>query len=138
MPRFPIIAAAVLLLGASPALAQKSTEMFIPIGKSPGVSGKSSIIGNIKSVDAEKKTIVIVSGEKTLTIKLTDKTRVWLDRRQSGQRNVEGSAKDCHPGCLIEAKFTKEPGGEGVTYDGIKIAAPAPPEAAKDAAPKPP
>ena len=40
-----VVAIGVLLLGGTPsAHGQKATEMYIPIGQSPGVSNKTSIV----------------------------------------------------------------------------------------------
>lgn len=41
----------VALGGAIEASGQQATEMFIPIGQSPGLSSKESVIGTLESVD---------------------------------------------------------------------------------------
>ncbi len=44
-----------LLTGLSIAFAQKTTERYIPIGQSPGLSGEYTKIGNIEAVSARIK-----------------------------------------------------------------------------------
>ena len=78
------LAVAVLLLAAATAAhGQRLTEMFIPIGESPGLSGKHTIIGTISAVDAKTRIITCVYGSETITAKVTDRTRIWLDRSKA-------------------------------------------------------
>jgi hypothetical protein len=60
-----LVAIGVLLLGGTPtAYGQKATEIFIPIGQSPGVSNKTSIVGTIETIDARAQTIVVAGSSK--------------------------------------------------------------------------
>ena len=51
----------VALGGAIEASGQQATEMFIPIGQSPGLSNKESVIGTLESVDQGKQMVTISS-----------------------------------------------------------------------------
>ncbi len=45
-----VLATLAVLLLAGTAHAQQATEIYIPIGKSPGLSGKTTVIGTIENV----------------------------------------------------------------------------------------
>lgn len=45
--------------GFPPAHAQEATERYIPLGQSPGVSGKLTSIGEIAEVDPRARTLTI-------------------------------------------------------------------------------
>ena len=101
----PIVVAALLAfagLAAGPVHAQFQTEQFIPIGKSPGVSGKYSVIGEISAVDEDAGTITVVNAEGSHTLKVDDKTIVWIDRSSAKRKNVEGGREDCRVGRRVE------------------------------------
>ena len=96
----------VALLGAiSHAHGQKETERFIPLGQSPGVSQKQTSIGEIANVDQQKQTVTIVEPAGRRTVKITEKTRVWLDRTKLKQANLTGGFGDLQKGRRVEVKF---------------------------------
>lgn len=90
-------------LGVTVGYAQQTTEQFIPIGMSPGVSGKSSFIGSITAVDGVAKTVSLLSNSGTKTLKITASTRIWLDRSKAGQSSIVGDFGDLETGRRIEA-----------------------------------
>ena len=103
------IAIAVLLASSawwwSPASAQMETEVYIPIGESPGVSGDKSVIGTITDIGYagdEHQLTVTVDGE-TRTFSVTSATRYYIDKSATKGHNVAGSFDDCEEGRLIEA-----------------------------------
>ena len=55
---------AALILGSvcmtAPAGAQQATERYIPLGRSPGLSGTSTYIGRIASADSRTRTLDVV------------------------------------------------------------------------------
>lgn len=83
--------------------AQQTTEQFIPIGMSPGVSGKSSYIGSIIAVDEDGQKVSLRSDSGARTLKISASTRIWLDRSKSGKSSVEGGFGDLRTGLRIEA-----------------------------------
>ena len=106
-PKFTgfLIAATLLMspfLGASLIHAQQTTEQFIPIGYSPGISDKYSFIGIIVDVDQETHTIVVDSNRGERAIKVMPMTRIWLDRSKSKRTNTVGSYNDCEVGRKVE------------------------------------
>lgn len=56
-----LVFASIALLEAPVIDAQQTTEQYVPIGQSPGVSGKYSYIGKIVEVDQVAHTITVQS-----------------------------------------------------------------------------
>lgn len=122
--RFLAIAIVIGALGsASQAVAQEATEMYVPIGQSPGISSKTSVVGTVQTLNAAARTLTIAgpSGPQTFTI--TDKTRIWLDRSALKQTNRSGSLADLQQGRRVEVK--PQPPGARPGADWIKVQAPA-------------
>jgi hypothetical protein len=94
-----------LLWGTSFAHGQKSTEQYIPIGKSPGLSGKYTSIGLLTAVDARARTITVADSAGPKTLKLTDTTRIWLDRSKLRKSSISGKFADLVKGRRVEAKY---------------------------------
>lgn len=99
-----IIAIIVISMASAIAHAQKTTEQFIPLGKSPGVSGVSSYTGEIAKVDAANRIITIAGTQKSWSVEITEKTKIWLDRSKYKQTNVVGTFDDLKAGRQAEAK----------------------------------
>jgi hypothetical protein len=112
------------LLGwASEARAQRTTEQFIPVGQSPGISGVRSYTGAIVAVDAERRTVTVRSPTAPLIIKITARTRVFLDRSAQRLTNEVGSMTDLQVGRRVEIKFVDDETRD--TADWIKVVVPA-------------
>src|SRR5207249_10408235 len=73
---------ALLLGGPRAASAQKTTEQFIPVGQSPGLSGKHTVIGTVQAVNARDHTVTIAGPAETRSATVTDRTRIWLHQRR--------------------------------------------------------
>ncbi len=97
-----ILAAVLLAPGVD---AQQATERFIPVGQSPGISGKYSYIGKIEQVDPQKRTILVAGPEGSRTIEITDATKIWLDRTQQRKSCESGAVTDLRPGLRVEVKY---------------------------------
>ena len=106
-----LIAAASLALGGFThiAIAQQTTERFIPIGESPGVSNESSYVGRIVAVDSTDRTVTVEdsAGERH-TLEVTDETLIWLDRSSVAGRNENGTYADCEVGRRSEVSYTAD------------------------------
>ena len=103
------ITAVVALLGWAPnAHGQQTTEKYIPVGQSPGVSGVSSYIGQIESADASNRTVTVSGPEGARTITVTEETSIWLDRSELRLTNQTGSMADLQPGRRVEVKYADE------------------------------
>lgn len=127
-----VTAVAVVLLGnISFAHGQKAAERFIPIGQSPGVSGKFAHVGEIESVDAAKRRLTVRGeADRRYTATVTGRTRIWLDRSKLKLAAQTGGFADLKPGRRVEVKY-EDPARPGAA-DWIKVEAGAP-----DAAPGP-
>lgn len=102
------LAIMVVALGGAPHVyGQEATEIFIPIGQSPGVSGKLSVIGTLESVDAEKRMVTISSPSGARTVAFTERTPIWLDRSVQKQPNRSGAIADLQQGRKVEIKLRK-------------------------------
>ena len=106
--RYLRLAIVVVLLGSTlDAFGQEATEMFIPIGQSPGLSGKGSLIGTLESVDPGKRMVTISSPSGAQTVGITDRTLIWLDRNLQKQPNQNGAINDLQKGRKVEIKLRK-------------------------------
>ena len=101
-----MVAIGALLWGSTPyAHSQKTTEMFIPLGQSPGLSGKITVIGTIEAVDAQNQTIVFAGSSGKWSAEVTKGTHIWLDRSKLGLSNQYGTFTDLQEGRLVEVKY---------------------------------
>lgn len=117
-----VVLIGVLLWGSTPyAHGQKATEMFIPLGQSPGLSGKYTVVGTIETIDARNRTIVIVGPSETWSAQITGRTKIWLDRSTQRLTTQKGTFADLRKGQLVEVKYeSKEREGKGPA-DWIKV-----------------
>lgn len=88
-------------------IAQKSTEIYIPVGKSPGISGKYSTIGRVEAINLTDSTITIaIAGELgSHTIKCAKDTKIWVDKSSIKQFNKDANLIDIKIGSIIEIKY---------------------------------
>ena len=82
--------------------AQQTTEKFIPIGMSPGVSGKSSHLGNITAVDSAAKSFSMQIDGDNKVISVAPTTWIWLDRSKSKKPNLDGGFGALETGSRVE------------------------------------
>src|SRR5438046_10394513 len=96
MPNYylALVIVVVALAGVSEAFGQQATEMYIPIGQSPGVSGKSTLLATIESIDAGKRTLTVSGPAGSRKLQLADRTLSWIDRSAQKQRNQTGTPAD--------------------------------------------
>jgi opacity protein-like surface antigen len=97
--------AAALMAGVSFAHGQKQTERYIPIGQSPGVSGKSTWIGTVEATDPKARTITVAAADRRYTVAVAERTLIWLDRSRLKQTALGGSYGDLQPGRRVEVKY---------------------------------
>jgi len=95
----------ILLAVPTAGLAQKTTELFIPIGQSPGLSGKHTLIGKIAQVNAPDNTLTIADATGTYSVSIASGSRIYLDRSKAGLPNSQGALTDCNVGDPVEVKF---------------------------------
>ncbi len=115
------ILALLTMLSVAYASAQKSTERFIPVGKSPGISGKYTSIGTIDSINMDQGTVTCTDASGTITVKVDANTRIWVDRSKQKLQNMKGSLYDCHQGETVEIKYRDNNRQPGAVADWIKV-----------------
>jgi hypothetical protein len=111
----------ILLVGAPCVHGQKATEIFIPLGKSPGLSGKYTTIGKIDTVNAKDQTIAMTDSSGSYTIKITERTKIWLDNSKLKSTNRKGTFADLRKGLLAEVKYEDSARKDKGTAEWIKI-----------------
>lgn len=95
----------VLMTWLVPGVAHEETERYIPIGQSPGISGKYSYLGPIRSIDQAQHAVLIEDSSVRRAVKITAGTRIYLDRSANGLTNLTGSFEDCRVGQTVEIKY---------------------------------
>ena len=102
-------------------LAEKATELYIPVGKSPGLSGKYSATGRIEQVNYQNNTLTMSSGSGTYTVKVSERTMIFLDRSKMRQSNLYGSFADCKKGMMLEVRFEKDERGRPAEWIKLEM-----------------
>ena len=116
-----VIGISILLWGGLPgAHGQKATEMFIPVGQSPGLSGRYTVVGRVEAVNAKDRTVTIVGSSGTRTASMTSRTQIWLDRSKLRLSNQKGTLADLRKGLTVEVKYANGEKEKGVA-EWIKV-----------------
>lgn len=85
--------------------AQRATEVYIPLGKSPGLSGKYCTMGKVETVNAATAVMTIKQGTEMKTCKITAGTEIYLDNSKRKLPNKKGSVADIKQGLMVEVKY---------------------------------
>ena len=94
-----------LLCAAAPAHAQRSTEQFIPVGQSPGVSNTVTSVGMVDTLIMQQRMVTVREQAVRRTVRITDKTWIWLDRSKLKLPNLRGRLADLQKGRRVEVKY---------------------------------
>ena len=103
-----VVGVSVLLWAAPPTFAQEMTERYIPVGESPGLSGKHTIIGKVQAINPRDQTVAIVGPTGTSIAKVTERTKIWVDRSKLRLTNLKGTWADLRPGLTVEVKHADQ------------------------------
>ena len=95
----------LLLATASAAHAHKATEIYIPIGRSPGLSGKVTVTGFIATVDDHTMVMSVKGADGGWRAVVTDRSKIYIDRSAQRRPNRYGTMDDCKPGHFCEIKY---------------------------------
>jgi hypothetical protein len=119
-------AALLAALLAAPARGQEATERYIPLGRSPGLSGELTSIGEIAEADprARTLTLTLVDARGTHTVKITERTRIYLDRTKLKQSNLTGSFDDLRKGRRAEVKYADPAQKQAADWVKVEITQP--------------
>ncbi len=92
----------ISLTFVAPALAQEATDVFIPIGQSPGLSKEGkTIMGTVFQANRDGR-LSIVRDEQFFVIRTDDKTKFYIDRSHLRQPNSYGKFGDLKAGAFVE------------------------------------
>jgi hypothetical protein len=124
MNRRTVLFAAILpvLLGQSFAHGQRQTERFIPIGQSPGASGKSTRIGTVEAVDAGARSFELATPEGRYTVMVPEGVPIWLDRSRQQRSALGGGFDDLRTGRRVEVKYADAGGAGRVLWIKVEAA----------------
>jgi hypothetical protein len=115
-----------LLCGAALiATAQKATERFIPLGQSPGLSGRSTMMGTVSTFANGMLEFSVAANTAPQRVRVTPATRIWLDRSSASQPTLAGNPAELRAGRRVEVKLADA--ATPATADWIKIEAAAAP-----------
>jgi ABC-type sugar transport system substrate-binding protein len=114
-----VLGLAATSASAPVAAAQEATEVFIPIGKSPGVSKQETFIGTVDAADEKGRSLRVTAPAGAITVAVTDKTRIFRDKSALKQRNEVGTFADLQKGRTVEVKL--EPGEGQRKAEWIKV-----------------
>ena len=92
------------ILAPAPANAHPATEVYIPIGMSPGVSGRVTVTGRIMGYDEALGTMRIEADGAERAYALGENVPVYVDRSRVRKRNSYGSYRDYQVGRTVEIK----------------------------------
>lgn len=94
-----------LLIIADPVPGQQATEIYIPIGQSPGLSSEAAVIGTIASIDESSGRITIATDGRSVVVTIGDRTLYYLDSSHVERRNYPGNIEHCEIGRRVEARI---------------------------------
>lgn len=116
-----VVGMSALLGGPGAASAHEMTEKYIPIGQSPGLSGKYSVIGKVQATNVRDQTVAIVGSRGTWSAKITERTKIWLDRSKLRLTNLKGTFADLRQGVTVEVKHEGQRGIFSGPAEWIKV-----------------
>lgn len=110
-----LVLAAALACGAPAALGQKSNEFFIPIGQSPGLSGKHTVIARVQTLDTSDRSMTLTDAAGgVMTVRPNPQTAIWLDRSQLKLPNRKGEFASLRKDMVVEVKYRNNDRAAGV------------------------
>lgn len=98
----------VLILAAGIAISMSAaahleTELYIPIGQSPGISHVRSQIGRIQSLAAAGNGMTLLVDDRPVYVAFDKTAKIYLQYATPGQRNRLGTYADCQVDRTAEA-----------------------------------
>lgn len=112
----------VLMTAVFSVQAEKATELFIPMGESPGLSGEYTVMGKVDQVNQSDQSITMSGPSGSYTVKLTKNTSIYLDRSNEKLSNSYGALTDCEVGDTVEVKFVDNSRSKPVEWIKVKKA----------------
>jgi len=95
---FGILALLASSMVSLTAAGHPATELYIPIGKSPGISHVKSYIGQIQSLSAAQVGLTMMVGDSAKYVPFNESTKIYLQYETPGKNNALGRYADCQAG----------------------------------------
>jgi hypothetical protein len=115
-------ASAFALLGQSFAHGQRQTERFIPIGRSPGASGKTTRIGTVQDVNPGARSFSLATPEGSTTVHAPAGTPIWLDRSRRQRPAIGGGFEDLRASRRVEVGYADAERAGRVLWIKVEVA----------------
>lgn len=96
-----LILLTVVVFPAAELFSHPATELYIPIGKSPGVSNVKSYIGRIQSLRETDNGFLMTVEDAVSRIDVDESTKIYVDTGR-GRKNRIGTREDCEVGRTVE------------------------------------
>ena len=116
------IVSVLWILSSSEAAGQMQTERYIPIGQSPGLSKTSTDVGRIRSYNASSGMLSLDAQGGPRSVKVSNDTRIWLDRSKQKQTNLDGSVFDLQSGRTAEVNYTNPATRDSAAWIKVEVA----------------
>lgn len=84
----------------------QQTERYIPIGQSPGLSKKYTYIGRVIATNKSHRTLTVSDQGVERIIKISNKTKIWLDRSNIKKTNLSGKISHIKKNRRVEIKYS--------------------------------
>jgi hypothetical protein len=68
------------------------------------LSGRYTVIGTIQAINARDQTVTGAGPTGRWTARVTERTKIWLDRSPLRLTNLKGTYADLRPGTTVEVK----------------------------------
>ena len=105
------------------AQAQQATERYIPLGQSPGISGRTAMMGTVVGFGNGVLTMSSPAYPAPQQVRVSSETLIWLDRNPMRQSNVRGSVADLQPGRRIEIHFVDPASRQAAAWIKVEVGA---------------
>jgi len=115
-------AIACALLGQSFAHGQRETERFIPIGQSPGASGKTTRIGTLQDVNPGARSFSLATPEGSTAVQAPAGTPIWLDRSRQKRSAIGGGFENLQAGRRVEVGYADAGRAGRVLWIKVEVA----------------
>ncbi len=87
--------------------ASRATELYIPFGRSPGLSGHVTFVGAVTRVNTASSTLTVAGPSGTRMLRVDERSWVYLDSSWVQRPNDYGAIGDIGKGDTVEIMFEK-------------------------------
>lgn len=93
-----------MFLVAATISSHEMTDKYVPVGHYPELRSPYTSIGTIANMDADSRVVTLTGDATTNTYRITEDTKIWLDRSLLKLENLDGSATNIEIGMKAEIK----------------------------------